>query len=358
MNFLREFIVEHDLPIEALSYSQMSQFNRCRKQWEFNYRERISPRTPHRSLSLGSLLHEGQSAYWKARALGVPDPRRRGVEAMAEKLREQFPRMEGDDRVLEVESIALEDLEEIYTRTLDEFGAEHWDPLVVDGLPLVEIRFAVPGVRGVPIQGFIDLVAEDRRTGGVFQIDWKFVSALGDSSEEMFNMQNIIYQWALQRMGVEVAGSLTFKSFNRPSGRPRTLKDGKISRAFIRCTWDNYARAVEEAGGDPEDYREEMEPKLGANVWSLESREFFSPETIREIWTREVLGTAHEILKRQSRYPRNVSKMTCSSCPYQSLCHGELRGYDTESIRSLEYITRGVPEEVEETEEAPPVSDL
>lgn len=349
----KEFIIESDKKIKALSYSQMSRFAQCRKSWEWEYKLRYSPKTDRRPLYMGTILHAGMAGYWKARALGVSQPRLSGVEAMKEEIAKQIPRLEDDLRVSEVEEDLLDEAVEVYYRTLDEFQSELWEPLVIDGLPLVEIRFAIPAVRGIPIQGFIDLVAEDTRDGSVWQIDWKFVSSLGGAEDEMFNMQNIMYQWALQKIGVEVNGSLTFKSYSKPSREPKILKSGEVSRAYIRCTWDRYAEFVKEAGGDPEEYREEMEPKLSQAEWSLEIREYFSPETVREIWDQEIRGMAHEILKIQTRYPRTISKMVCPGCPYREPCMGQIRGYDWESMLERDFQVRPEygPGETDEDEE-------
>jgi integrase len=66
---MSKYIINHDDPIRALSYSQISTFLRCRKQWEYSYRQNIVPSRDHTSLTIGRLVHAGMAGYWKAKTL-------------------------------------------------------------------------------------------------------------------------------------------------------------------------------------------------------------------------------------------------------------------------------------------------
>lgn len=338
---MSKFIVDHNEKLEALSYSQMAVFLRCRRQWEYLYRDRVVPQRDHPSLTIGSLAHQGMAAYWLAHWENGNEPVDPGVGEVAirEAVEGQDILMEGDD--FDVFGELVETAIEVYRRALAKFRPERWVVVAIGGRPAVEIRFAIPLVRGVPMQGYIDLVAEDREAGGVWQIDWKFVSTLSDRDDELYNLQSVIYQWALLRMGVSTVGSLTFRAINSRSSTPKVNKNGTISRAAIRISWPEYAKFCLDNSQDPENYRAEMEPKLSEIIWTREAREYRSETTLRELWESEIRGTAHEILKQQTRYPRTISPMTCRSCAYQSLCHGELRGYDVEGIRAMEYKNKG-----------------
>lgn len=341
---MSRFIIRSNEPIEALSISQMNSFLRCRKQWWYGYVKKIRPRREARPLTLGKLIHEGMAAYWTSRAHGGPIGPEAGLEAMRRSCDQQRIQMEGDE--WDVFEDILRNAEEVFLRALTAFDPSEWEVVLLDsGEPLVEVHFAVPLVRRVPMQGFIDLVARDLRTGMVWQIDWKFVSSLSDAEDELFNLQNVVYQYALRRIGVEVAGSITFKCLSKESTKPKMNKNGSLSRAYIRCSWEDYARACIEAGENPEDYREEMEPKLAQNQWTLKVQEYRNEETLINLWREEIAGTAHEILKNQTRYPRSVSPMNCRTCSYRSICHGELRGYDVEGIEAMEYEPKRTREE-------------
>lgn len=67
---MSKYIINHDDPIRALSYSQISTFLRCRKQWEYSYRQNIVPSRDHTSLTIGRLVHAGMAGYWKAAEKG------------------------------------------------------------------------------------------------------------------------------------------------------------------------------------------------------------------------------------------------------------------------------------------------
>ena len=58
---MSKYIINHDDPIRALSYSQISTFLRCRKQWEYSYRQNIVPSRDHTSLTIGRLVHAGMA---------------------------------------------------------------------------------------------------------------------------------------------------------------------------------------------------------------------------------------------------------------------------------------------------------
>lgn len=333
-----KYLVQHDDKIKALSISQINSFLRCRKQWYYNYRERLSPKIEARPLTVGKLAHIGMAGFWASKANGQPDPQA-GIDAIQETCRVAQVQMEGDeyDVYEEIRTTA----EEIYLRALNEFGPENWEVAFLDeDTPMIELRFAVPCVMNTPIQGYIDLVARDLRTGGLWQIDWKFVSSLSDKEDEMFNMQNVVYQYALRKLGMPVVGSLTFKSLNKPATMPSINKNGSVSRAFIRCSWPEYAQFCLINGQDPELYREEMEPKLAGVKWSQEAREYRNEETLIKLWKTEIVGTAYEILRKNVRFPRSISPMNCKMCAYQAICHGELRGYDTEDILNQNYNSR------------------
>ena len=351
--------VNHDDKIDALSFSQIASFLRCRKQWEYNYLQKLSPRVEHHSLTIGKLAHICMAAYWRTKAYNgnKPTSENWGIDAIRTAVVDSMVIMEDGDPLEQdfYEEISSQ-AEEVYLRALRAFQPDGWEVMFAPARegagPLVEVRFAIPAVMKTPIQGYIDLVAREISTGAVWQIDWKFVSAFSDPDGEMFNMQNALYQYALKRAGVPVVGSITFLTLNKASTLPKLNKNGTVSRALIRTTWEQYAEFVRANGGDPEDYREEMQPKLAGIEWVSDIREYRNAETLDAIWKTEYIGTAYEILSKKTRHPRNVSLMTCRMCQYRSLCHAELRGYDAEYVRGEEYQNRAEPIPVASSEDS------
>ena len=353
MNY--EFIHRSEDPADnALSISQMQTFLRCRKQWEYSYVDSIMPRIDRPKMAIGKLIHAGFASAWK---LKVSDPE----STLPEWTNQGLMTIEKDfnsymDSIvyLEEEIESFEEIrstaKEVFLRSFHGFKPELWDPVILeDGTPLIELHFVVPCIAKRPLQGFIDLVARNKESGHVWQIDYKFVSSMGDPSDEMFNVQNPVYQYALRKIGVETVGSLTFHALNKPMTTPKVNKNGTISRAKINCDWSTYANFCISNGQNPIDYIEEMEEKLSDIEWYRFNWEYRNELTLRKVWKEVIVSTAYEITKRQKRYPRNISKMTCTGCQFQQLCHGDLRGYDTKFILQSEYKNKWEVEE--ETEE-------
>jgi hypothetical protein len=342
---MSKFIIKHDDDIKALSFSQMSSFLKCRRQWYYRYKMGLTPRITATSLNVGKLAHVGMAEFWMTKAKDDNDVDtmvEKGVEAIRGEFNNNLILMNDTDlRDAEFETLTGECATaiEVFIRAVHNFNHEAWDVHFLNGFPLVEVRFAIPLAMSVPMQGFIDLVAIEKSTGQVFQIDWKFASSITDNDSEMFNMQNVIYNHALRRMGIEAVGSITFKVLNKPSTTPNINKNGTVSRALIRCTWEEYANFVTSQGLNPDDYADEMIPKLSGVQFTNSIKEYWNPNIVSQIWKNEVVGTAYEILKKNTRYQRTISQMTCRSCQYRSICHAELRGYDTDGIINSEYLS-------------------
>jgi hypothetical protein len=133
---------------------------------------------------------------------------------------------------------------------------------------------------------------------------------MGDPANEMFNVQNPVYQYALKKIGIETVGSLTFHALNKPATIPKINKNGSISRAKINCDWLTYAQFCLDNNQDPTDYEEEMKEKLSDVEWFRFNREYRNEGTIDTVWKGIIVGVGYEIMKKQKRYTRNISQMT------------------------------------------------
>lgn len=339
----------------ALSISQIKTFLMCRKQWEYVYKMNLSPRIDHASLTIGKLAHEAMAGAWKAKIangeIDLNGMANAGVAALNvayQKFIDKFPTMEGDDSLNKAFDSQRDTAVEIFRRAIEGFHPENWEPIVIPGelledpqTPMIEVHFLIPCIGERKLQGFIDLVAREKSTDTIWQIDYKFQSSLGDPADEMFNMQNTVYQYACEKMKIPVCGSLTYQVLNKPSTLPSINKNGAISRAKVRCDWLTYAQFCLDNGQDPSDYELEMKEKLSDNEWTREIREYRNLPTLKQAWKTVIVGTAYEVIRKQKRYPRNISHITCRGCAFREPCHGELRGYDVDGMLKTDFVKRG-----------------
>ena len=338
----------------ALSISQMQTFLRCRRQWQYIYKDGILPRVERTKITTGKLIHAGFAAAWDFKVKNPESTINQWLTAGRNKIQSEFDEYMVTIEYLDEELQMFNDVKsaalEVFDRSFIGFKPEEWQPIILnDGTPAIELHFVIPCVPKKPLQGYIDLVAMHIETKQVWQIDYKFVSSMGDPANEMFSVQNPVYQYALRKLGIPTVGSITFHALNKPATMPNINKNGTISRAKINCDWLTYAQFCLDNNQNPDDYEEEMKEKLSGIEWYRANKEYRNEGTIETVWKGVIVGVGYEIMKNQRRYTRNISQMTCPSCQYMELCHGELRGYDTKHILMTSYKKRS--EAVEEEED-------
>lgn len=349
---------EKQSPAGMVSVSQIQTYLSCKKKWEYNYIENITPRIERAYLTIGKLCHKGmQTAMY---AMWNKDPWQtagdKGLSAMQEEFENYYytvPHL--DEEIPELEQI-LDDAQSVFRQAFEEFQPWKYEVLTLKKgkkeIPALELHFKVPCGQTKGLHGYIDAILYDKETGSTWCTDYKFRKSLSPDEDEAFNIQNAVYSYACAKMDIEITGTMTWQHVNTPAADPTILKDGKISRSKIKTTWGHFARFCEEHGQKSEDYAE-MQEKLSDIEWCRATYEYRNPETIEEIWKECVLPVAKAIKashgKKADNY-RSLYPWNCKLCQYQSLCQAELRGYDADAIRSREYCRRASRNEGEATE--------
>jgi hypothetical protein len=345
----------------CVSVSQLQTFLSCRKKWEYNYIEGLKPRVERSYLTVGKLCHKGmqvamQSA-WKDQKSGLCEDyyttgrwkswNDAGIVAMNKEwvhYMESVPLL--DEEIPDVEQMHY-DAVSVFTQAFEEF--EPWKYEVITlcdkghPIPALELHFKVPCPPTKGLHGYIDAILRDRETGFVWCTDYKFRKSLSPDEDEAFNIQNAVYSYACQKMGVEITGTMTWQHVNTPAADPAILKDGKISRSKTKTTWTHYAQFCIDHGQDPENYYLEMEEKLRDIEWRRATLEYRNPETINRIWKECVVPVAKQVKAAHGKKADNFCSLypwNCKMCQYQSLCQAELRDYDADAIREREYTKR------------------
>lgn len=344
-------------PAGMVSVSQLQTFLFCRKKWEYGYIEGLTPRIERPYLSIGRLCHKGmQTAMqykWghegkisnnnsmKENALG---------EAFLAMEKEHMKYVENNtflaEEMPDINQI-LTDAEAVFEQAFWEFNINRYEVLTLhkDGkpIPALELHFVVPCPPTKGLHGYIDAILKDKETGYLWCTDYKFRKSLSPDEEEAYNIQNAVYTYACTKMEIPITGTMTWQHINTPAAEPQILKNGGVSRAKIKTTWQKFEHFCWEHSIDPEPYREEMQEKLADIEWFRATYEYRNWMTVENIWNECVIPAAKSVkaahgvkaVNFRSLYPWN-----CKMCQFQSICQGELRNYDTEAIRAAEYTKR------------------
>lgn len=339
-----------------VSVSQLQTFMSCPKKWAYNYVENLTPRVERPYLSIGKLCHKGMETAmrykWEYSVDGENTfdfNEEKMLEAALLAMQEEWGEYMNSNCFLQEELPAQEqilaDAIRVFKQAFGEFGFEKYEVMTLykDGkaIPALELHFKMPCPGSKGLHGYIDAILRDKETGQVWCTDYKFRKSLSPDEDEAFNIQNAVYTRACAKMGVSITGTMTWQHINTPAADPAQLKNGAFSLAKIKTTWEHYAEVVALAGGDPNEYEEEMKPKLADIEWFRPTYEYRNPETVQRIWEQSITPASWAIKKAyKSNNPRFVYPWNCKMCQYGDLCQAELRGHDADFLRSTEYTKR------------------
>ena len=335
----------------CVSVSQLQTFLSCKRKWQYNYIENITPRVERSYLTIGKLCHKGMQAamqmLWRFPLSTLEQLIQHGLDAMYNMGEEYM----GNTPMLAEEIPDFQqmrnDAAEIFAQALEEF--EPWKYEVVSVvksqklIPALELHFRVPCPPTKGLHGYIDAILRDKETKFTWCVDYKFRKSLSPDEDESFNIQNAVYSYACAKMGIEITGTMTWQHVNTPAADPKINKDGTISTAKIKTTWKHYEQFCIEHGQDPQDYYIEMEEKLRDIEWYRATLEYRNEETIDRIWEQCVIPVAKAVKSAYNKNANNYRSLypwNCKMCQYQSLCQAELRDHDAEFLRQTQYTLR------------------
>lgn len=344
-------------PVGMVSVSQLQTFMSCKKKWAYNYLENLKPRVDRTYLTIGKLCHKGMQIamqeLWEDQQAGSDDVdgrweewRYAGLSAIEDEW-EEYMQVTSflDEEIPDMEQ-TLEDAKSIFKQAFEEFKPWKYEVLTLykdkKPIPALELHFAVPCPPSKGLHGYIDAILKDKETGFTWCTDYKFRKTLSPDDDESFNIQNAVYTYACDKMGIEITGTMTWQHINTPAADPAILKDGSISKSRIKTTWDHYKKFCEDHGQDPACYTEMIE-KLADIEWFRSTYEYRNEKTIKNMWNECIIPATKGIRSAYGARPnlyRSIYPWNCKMCQYQSLCQAELRDYDADAIRDREYVRR------------------
>lgn len=313
-----------------IRYSQIAQFLKCQKSYEYGYVQQLEPVRLQDKLFLGTAIHAGIEAYFKNENI---------IDSIDRVCNEALLKDNINEEDVEGVSYIRQTARDIVPRALDFLPGNMWEPIEINGKKAIEYKFRYD-LNGNMIVGTVDLVARHKPTNQVFIIDHKTRGTLKDEDAEQYNLQLAFYQYILKKLGVDVVGSAIFQIKSEPLATPKLNKNRTMSRSKISTTWNHYKKCLIENGLDPDEYEYEMQPKLESNEFFKLNKVFRSEKTINNMWDNIILPTIENI-KSVKKFIPNMTPMTCNFCSFSSLCNSEIDGSDTDYIKLINFKQRG-----------------
>jgi len=243
----------------------------------------------------------------------------------------------------------LEKARDISLRTLIELDIPRTYIVASDaeGKPLVEYELEhqwqvesnsfVGATMPYLFRGRLDVVLESVDFGYRVLVDFKTKGGSYRTEEgEALAAQIGLYQHVLWLAhGIHTPIGLLFQIKARSPETPTLNKNGTMSRRKLVSTWEVYEDALLKAGLDPNEYEEEMRPKLAAVEWFRKTEVVRTGTITQRVWNNFQEQVYH--MNRDTTYPRVLSPTTCQGCAFNTLCNAWLYGHDEDAIIEEQY---------------------
>jgi hypothetical protein len=335
-----------------ISISEMQNYLRCKRLWDYSSvsRKSLRSKTTGTTFFTGSAVHAGIEANIKG------EDYRKGLT----------------DYVNSVEhEVAEEDLDfasDLLTQYFDHYGTEN--PLDDQDLTYLgaEVSFKIPldimDPEGEPVNfvGTWDAVAEDSR-GGIWLVENKTAAKRADIEHLQYNNQVIGYSWAFQVLtGIPVKGVLYNGIIKRLIQPTKILKSGKLSQdKNASTTVEEFAKALSQTGSDPVQYMDYLQYLEAQGVERFFMREKLYPvQNQLENFGHRLDTVCREMVDSPRIYP-TIPWNGCTDCRFRDLCHSEERGmavdvliqtkYEVGSYGTMQAVDRITPDMVQSKED-------
>lgn len=313
--------------------STIKSYRHCRQQYHYRYMEKIERRRRPNPLIRGTIIHKmvelgstGKDPFLALKAAA------KQYDKLFREEKEEYGDLIGD-------------IGRLMTGYFDWYAIDPVKPILLKGIPAVELNFSVELCKGVQLEGKIDRVGTTRDKLRWLE-DTKSHKTLPEGDINYSDIQTVLYTWAFEKQwDVKIDGILwNYIRYKAPT-IPELLKSGELSHANIDTLWPVYADAIKRHKLDPKDYQD-MKKKLEGKESSFFIRARLPVnKKLHEAIRAEAIITAKEMQEERDPY-RNIGRH-CSWCEYAPLCQAELRGLDASIIRKKSYQAKQEHDEIE-----------
>jgi hypothetical protein len=312
------------------SYSEINTWTKCRQMWHWSYHRRLE------KFGFNETILTGSCGHVALKALFSQEPVSQTVRKWVEDESQKYFGIEEIDEILTGIGDNVLTIIDGYCK---EYGINEWEVV------LVEQPFAIP-LKGLTkkMAGTFDLIIKDHN-GKHWLVEHKWPKNLRPQEYIDMDTQIGIYQWAAQRLGINIVGTIYNQLLQTPPKEPALNQNIKgvpgkyVSRSKIRTTWEVYSRCVERAGDDPDLYIDEMAPKL-VDFKFYDRYYIYRPATELRNFAQQLEHRVWEMEDPKKHVYMNESWMLCRGCPFRELCIETLKGGDVESLIDASFRVR------------------
>jgi hypothetical protein len=313
--------------IITVSYSEIKRWRFCRMSHYYNYVLGIIPKAKAKPLKLGSITHKSIETWAKTGEWS-------NILSSVEK---EYKGMFEEEREL------YGDLPSTITRLMDgylkKYAKERRDYQLVE-----ESLGPVPLTKRTQFKMRIDRLTTTQ--AGLTLCETKTAKRLPDESMRLWDLQTILYVWALRELGYPVKAVLWDYVRTKAPTVPQILKNGSISKRDVDTTYEVYLDTIKKNKLKVNDYQDILDELKGKSVDRFYKRVLLPVnDKMIETVLNDAKMTSLEMATIRHLPVRNISGYTCPRCFYSSICQASLRGLDSNFIIEKEYMPR--KEEVE-----------
>lgn len=307
----------------SVSWSELKSFQRCPKQWDYKYAQRLVPKKKSRPLFLGSWIHACLEAYYRGQDW------HEGHQIFLNEYNKLF---EEEKLELDRKGRPLPKLvEQIMRSYLWYYREDGWQVHAIE--QEFEVDTPLPGVS---LKGIIDLIVRDA-DGLLWVVDHKTTTTIPDAHAfHGMDPQLMLYPWAAKRAwGLDIAGIYYNYVRSRAPTVPRINNDGSLSRRKIVTDYPTLFTFLKRNGYDPTEFRDQLRPLRKESPFLRRYRYPRESYVTKEILT-DALATAKRIQGTERRI-RVITRDCARMCSYHDLCRAELNGFDTKIMRHTNF---------------------
>ena len=303
-----------------ISNSRVKLFRNCHYAHYLKYVMNLVKRQKAGALVRGSAIHECLEAYNSGKSWRKP-----------------FRRFEKDfyESTFEEERVELGDLPGMVEELMENY-VYYYEEVNPDNFEYLqnEFHFELPLTKGITLEGYIDSIVKDE-AGRIFTVEHKTYKKDPGRDFIIFNPQSAIYNWAIQELGMNPAGTIWDIIKAKKPSCPTVLKSGKLSKAKLDSTPYSVEKGIRALGFDPKNYRDFIAKHSFENYFTRETIRY-NQQATKSIM-EDLLNTAKLIhSKGDTLKDKNLGK-DCSWCQYKEICQAEILGLDTDFIIKKEY---------------------
>ena len=381
----------------SLSWSGMNAFMSCPRKYQLGYIEGLVRPDSGHSLTpvTGSHVHAGWEAALRSRfehpqaalgslvrdaLFGIRNYRIENLDASRQIYSYEENKFVPDEAYFSMMDRAFDDAREIIEYQVPRFDWERYQPVSLEDLfgdraaeilehstslhrvdqPLVEWAFALPARfedgSTATVNGVIDAVVFDRQQVEYIMIDWKTRRSMPDPVLVALDGQLQLYGAVINAFAGEslIRRGVMYQIAMSVPKQAKTTQKNVPSMAIPGSTWEVWSNSVKMLGFDPEDYREDMLPKMQP------PEHYTNPVEIAlnldvDRRTFENLAEAVSLITSATEaetFPGILSSTGCQFCPFKKICHAYQGGGDADTIIQKEFIVKSKILRQEEIDEA------